>query len=417
MMDAQRYVIRDDPVMTTAGLAELPFLEEFTLHPFGQVSIEQEETQIVDRSDMDYPIAIHTNGVPKNTHTFLEGDEVHYPDSDEDEEKVMPDPPVSKGEGGQDLAGAFQNSTPSQAIIQESQSTNQTMALAEVTKIRSTGSRFNGMTNLTKFGLLKSVSEKEREQANFGMRTRGENSRDQASANGNTDSAESPVKQALKRKSPRQAFARDTKVTKTIADQITKETFANGKRKLYKSRPFANDPDMERSRRNAINAKRNREQKKQERARMEEAMTELRMENSMLRERNTELERKDRENTIRIAALETENQDLKERVLELEKENKDVRKRTTELERENCELKTRITAIENENQELRNKNQDLRNKNQELRLRMEQLERDNQQLRRDNHALRRENQDMRSELQEIREILRANNLKIPDVEE
>ena len=332
----------------------------------------------------------------------------------------MPDPPVSKGEAGQDLAGASQNSNPSQAIIQESQYTN---LLSEVAKTRSTGSRVNGMTNLTRFGLVKSVSEKEREQANFGIRTRGGTSRDQASVNGNTDSSESPVKQALKRKSPRQAFARDIKVTKTIADQIeegrksTKETFANGKRKLYKSRPFANDPDMERSRRNAINAKRNREQKKQERARMEEAMTELRMENSMLRERNTELERKDRENTIRIAALETENQDLKERVLELEKENKDVRKRTTELERENCELKTRITAIENENQELRYENQGLRHENQELRLRMEQLERDNQQLRRDNHALRRENQDMRSELQEIREILRANNLKIPGKEE
>jgi len=63
---------------------------------------------------------------------------------------------------------------------------------------------------------------------------------------------------------------------------VKKDTFSNGKKKLYKSGPFHN-PEMERARMNAINAKRNRDRKKQERQRLEQEMDRLKSENQGLK--------------------------------------------------------------------------------------------------------------------------------------
>jgi len=71
--------------------------------------------------------------------------------------------------------------------------------------------------------------------------------------------------------------------------QSIPDTFSNGKKKLYKSGPFKNNPDMERARLNAINAKRNRDRKKQEKAAMEGEMSRLRVENQSLRRANSQL--------------------------------------------------------------------------------------------------------------------------------
>lgn len=72
--------------------------------------------------------------------------------------------------------------------------------------------------------------------------------------------------------------------TMTVTD-----TFSNGKKKLYKSGPFKNNPDMERARLNAINAKRNRDRKKHEKAAMDAEMSRLRVENQGLRRANSHL--------------------------------------------------------------------------------------------------------------------------------
>jgi len=75
----------------------------------------------------------------------------------------------------------------------------------------------------------------------------------------------------------------------SVQQSIIPDTFSNGKKKLYKSGPFKNNPDMERARLNAVNAKRNRDRKKHEKAAMEGEMSRLRVENQSLRRANSQL--------------------------------------------------------------------------------------------------------------------------------
>jgi len=251
-MDAQRFVTGDDPVMTTAGLEEVPFLEDSTLHPFAGILPEAGQNDD-GRSNMDYPIAIHTNGVPTKSQTFLEGDEIHYPDSDEEEEKPSP---LTR------LKWVQRDASQNSAQLGAHQSTDGATDLKVGTKVPK------------------------------GMKT-GENV---------PESAVQP-----QRKSPRQSQAvTRSKVKRTNENEGDEGRFSNGKRKLYKSRPFANDPEKERSRRNAVNAKRNREQKKRERARMEEEMTELRAENTTLKREKESLQERLARMEERMAYMEEE---------------------------------------------------------------------------------------------------------------
>lgn len=59
-------------------------------------------------------------------------------------------------------------------------------------------------------------------------------------------------------------------------------TFLSGKKKLYNSGPFV-DPEMEKQRMNAINAKKNRDRKKKEKMSMQNELTKLKTENSGLK--------------------------------------------------------------------------------------------------------------------------------------
>lgn len=93
-----------------------------------------------------------------------------------------------------------------------------------------------------------------------------------------------PVRQRRRqkrgRRRPRPAARRPEPGT-SDDDDDKEGIFSNGKPKLYAERPFKN-PQLERARLNAINAKKNRDRKKQESARMEGEMRALREQNARM---------------------------------------------------------------------------------------------------------------------------------------
>jgi len=78
----------------------------------------------------------------------------------------------------------------------------------------------------------------------------------------------------------------------------------NGKTKLYEMKPFS-DPDKERCRQNAINAKINRDRKKNERNAMQQQMSTLREENQELKKKNRKYRAKLTTFEARLQALES----------------------------------------------------------------------------------------------------------------
>lgn len=65
-------------------------------------------------------------------------------------------------------------------------------------------------------------------------------------------------------------------------------SFSNGKKKLYTAGPFT-DPEKEKCRINALNAKKNREKKKQERQKMIDELNRLKSENQVLKRRSIKM--------------------------------------------------------------------------------------------------------------------------------
>lgn len=210
-------LLDQDPILTTAGLAEIvtPPLADF----LPVTDLEQEEgvdtptLQIKEEPEISYPISIHSYCLPPKDYKpeeALEGDEVHYEDESEDDRQS--EPKVDLNAGGRKRVASISNQG------------------EEVAPRRS-----HRQPKRRKF----SHSETESED-------------------------ETVVKAEPVMKGPK------------------KDTFSNGKRKLYKSGPMQ-DPEMERARINAINAKRNRDRKKQERQNMEQEMRRLKSENQGLR--------------------------------------------------------------------------------------------------------------------------------------
>jgi hypothetical protein len=117
----------------------------------------------------------------------------------------------------------------------------------------------------------------------------------------------SPFKSKSRR---RQRKSRVFKVTisGTVKDSPKKKTFANGKQKLYALKPLA-DPESEKARQNAINAKKNRDLKKKEKEMIAHEVVTLKKENGTLkknaagfRKRAMEAERELRQLRAAIAA-------------------------------------------------------------------------------------------------------------------
>ena len=88
----------------------------------------------------------------------------------------------------------------------------------------------------------------------------------------------------FKSKRRRQRKSKVFKITISEQAKVTpkKKTFANGKAKLYALKPL-NDPEAERARQNAINAKKNRDLKKRERELIAREVVTLKEENGELR--------------------------------------------------------------------------------------------------------------------------------------
>ena len=74
----------------------------------------------------------------------------------------------------------------------------------------------------------------------------------------------------------------DDEENETMDCNAPRDTFSNGKRKLYSLGHIRNNPAQEKARQNAINAKKNRDRKKQEKERMENEMAKLQSENQRL---------------------------------------------------------------------------------------------------------------------------------------
>jgi hypothetical protein len=120
-----------------------------------------------------------------------------------------------------------------------------------------------------------------------------------------SDSDEAPTVREEKkvvRPRRRQRRRRTTTTTRPAVDTSDEEDqqviFSNGRPKLYAERPFKN-PELERARLNAINAKKNRDRKKLENAGMRREMDVLRARNAMiaksLRRYELRVERAERE--------------------------------------------------------------------------------------------------------------------------
>ena len=192
----------DDPLLTTAGLAELPPLMDFLPAEPDSSADNDDDREIIDpvgddSADMDYPISIHSYSLPPKDFTpenSLAGDEIHYSDDSDEPLERRPTPVIAA----------------------------------------STGRR---------------MSARQPKRRRF------------------SDSEDDDD---------------DENQSENLRKRPKKDTFSNGKRKLYKSGPF-NDPEMERARLNAINAKRNRDRKKQEKTLLENEMTKLKNENQGLK--------------------------------------------------------------------------------------------------------------------------------------
>jgi len=84
---------------------------------------------------------------------------------------------------------------------------------------------------------------------------------------------------------PEKSSNKKNSVKTTSTSKSVSNNSSNRKVKLYEQSPFS-DPDMERCRQNAINAKINRDRKRNEKNSMQKEMTQLKTENQQLRRKN-----------------------------------------------------------------------------------------------------------------------------------
>jgi len=250
-------VCGDDPVLTTAGLEELlppplevpcPLPDSWTRDENANAEIKREEEEKPEF--LDYPIeihAIHSYAMPPQN--MLAGDEVHYrqTSSEEDESELKtvdvesnPDMKKQAEEKQKRLSGGSLGSVDPPSDC-ESTETAPSPITVQASRKRPAAPVL--------------VSRK---SARLPKRPK------HADTDSDDDDDENVSVHQYNRAPP-------------------KDTFSNGKKKLYKSGPFRNNPDMERARINAINAKRNRDRKKQEKQSLEQEMSRLRSENQGLK--------------------------------------------------------------------------------------------------------------------------------------
>merc|ERR1719510_414862 len=91
----------------------------------------------------------------------------------------------------------------------------------------------------------------------------------------------SPFKSKGRRRQ-REAKVYNVTISESVKDTPKKKTFANGKQKLYALKKLA-DPEAERARQNAINAKKNRDFKKKEKEMIAHEVVSLKKENGTLK--------------------------------------------------------------------------------------------------------------------------------------
>merc|ERR1719510_1708562 len=91
----------------------------------------------------------------------------------------------------------------------------------------------------------------------------------------------SPFKSKGRRRQ-RKAKVYNVTISESVKDTPKKKTFANGKQKLYALKKLA-DPEAERARQNAINAKKNRDLKKKEKEMIAHEVVSLKKENGTLK--------------------------------------------------------------------------------------------------------------------------------------
>merc|ERR1712038_2208223 len=91
----------------------------------------------------------------------------------------------------------------------------------------------------------------------------------------------SPFKSKVRRRQRKSKVFKIT-ISEGVKDSPKKRTFANGKQKLYALKPLA-DPEAEKARQNAINAKKNRDLKKKEKEMIAHEVVTLKKENGTLR--------------------------------------------------------------------------------------------------------------------------------------
>jgi len=250
----------DDPILSsavTAGLEDIPSA------PFGdflpasdaqepdssmiiQVKEEEEEdsgeddvnVDVEESSDVivDYPISIHSYSLPPRDfkpENALAGDEVHYEESSE-----------------------AADSDDSDSVQKTSTATSLRLKPAEET-----------------------LQQQQRRSNRQPKRKRKYSESDSDDVT-DTENVAGNFKRSKIAAQPKSLPL--VNAAKSVGTPTKKDTFSNGKKKLYKSGPF-NNPEMERARLNAINAKRNRDRKKNERQRMEQEMNRLKSENQGLK--------------------------------------------------------------------------------------------------------------------------------------
>jgi len=266
-------VCGDDPVLTTAGLEELlpPPLEVPCPLPDSSTVEQHEWANTVDDSKsnnnkeeekpefIDYPIeihAIHSYSLPPSHQNMLPGDEVHYNQSassnEDDDEDNKPEVITMKKQMRQVLQHQMtrlQSRTLQRQSSSEDEATEATPVIAVQQPSRK---RPAPQTSPVLVSSRRSSRVPKRPKVESESEDEDDENTQVAAPNG-----------------------------RSLA--LPKDTFSNGKKKLYKSGPFRNNPEMERARINAINAKRNRDRKKQEKQALEQEMTRLRNENQGLK--------------------------------------------------------------------------------------------------------------------------------------